>query len=60
MKMEQRRTSIRRRKQQKILNYSGMATAFLASAGNADGQIIYTDIDPDAVLLNTNYALGLR
>lgn len=31
------------------MGYSGMAAAFLAVTSEAKGQIIYTDIDPDAV-----------
>ncbi|MFZ1687261.1 MAG: T9SS type A sorting domain-containing protein [Flavobacteriales bacterium] len=29
-----------------------MATAFLAVGQKADGQVVYTDVDPDAVLMN--------
>ncbi|MCB9170034.1 MAG: T9SS type A sorting domain-containing protein [Flavobacteriales bacterium] len=32
--------------------YPGMAAAFLAMGASADGQIVYTDVDPDSVLTN--------
>ena len=34
----------------KFLAYSAAATAFLAGAVGAEGQVVYTDIDPDEVL----------
>ncbi|MCC6839912.1 MAG: T9SS type A sorting domain-containing protein [Flavobacteriales bacterium] len=39
----------------KWLGYSGMATAFLAMAPGAKGQVVYVDIDPDVVLYHANY-----
>ncbi|MBL8001600.1 MAG: T9SS type A sorting domain-containing protein [Flavobacteriales bacterium] len=37
--------------------YSGMAAAFLAVEQNADAQVLYTDVDPDEVLLSSSYAI---
>ena len=39
--------------------YSGMATAFLALAPSAKGQVVYVDIDPDVTLYHANYNLDL-
>lgn len=35
--------------------YPGMALAFLAAAPDAHGQIVYTDVDPDAVLVDAGF-----
>ncbi|HRO39606.1 MAG TPA: T9SS type A sorting domain-containing protein [Flavobacteriales bacterium] len=35
----------------KALGYSGMATALLAMAHEADAQVVYTDVDPDSVFI---------
>jgi len=37
--------------------YSGMAAAFLAMDHDADAQVLYTDVDPDQVLVNDTYAI---
>ncbi|MBP8822926.1 MAG: hypothetical protein KBH07_04735 [Flavobacteriales bacterium] len=37
------------------MNYSGMATAFLAVAPNAKAQVVYVDLDPDIVLSDAGY-----
>lgn len=37
--------------------YSGMAAAFLAVANESQGQIVYTDIDPDVSLNNDQYPI---
>lgn len=39
----------------KWLSYSGMATAFIAVGQKADGQVVYTDVDPDSVLTNSQF-----
>ena len=41
------------------VGYSGMATAFLALAPSAKGQVVYVDIDPDVTLYHANYNLDL-
>ena len=35
--------------------YSGMAAAFLIVAKDSDAQVVYTDVDPDAAVVNGNY-----
>jgi hypothetical protein len=42
----------------KFLAYSAAATAFLAGAVGAEGQVVYTDVDPDEVL-NTGETFSL-
>lgn len=37
--------------------YSGMAAAFLAVANGSKAQVIYTDIDPDATLINDQFPI---
>ncbi len=37
--------------------YTGMAAAFLAMDRDADAQVVYTDVDPDEVLFNSDYAI---
>lgn len=37
--------------------YTGMAASFLAMDQQAEAQVIYTDVDPDAVILNDFYAI---
>lgn len=37
--------------------YSGMAAAFLAMDHDADAQVVYTDVDPDQVLVNDSYLI---
>ena len=43
----------------KLLAYSGMAGAFLALARDADGQIIYTDVIPDDVIVLATHSFDL-
>ncbi|MBC8048372.1 MAG: T9SS type A sorting domain-containing protein [Fimbriimonadaceae bacterium] len=38
-------------KTKKLIQYSALASGFLAAGNNADAQIIYTDIVPDTILL---------
>ncbi len=40
------------KKTTKVLSYSGMATALLAMAHDADAQVIYTDVNPDLTFTN--------
>lgn len=47
----------KRRGADKWKAYSGMAAAFLAVEQNADAQVLYTDVDPDEVLVNDTYAI---
>ncbi|MBP8822923.1 MAG: T9SS type A sorting domain-containing protein [Flavobacteriales bacterium] len=41
------------------LAYPGMALAFLAAAAEAEGQIVYTDLDPDVVISFSSYDVDL-
>ncbi|MGV9013558.1 MAG: T9SS type A sorting domain-containing protein [Flavobacteriales bacterium] len=41
------------------LGYSSMATALLAVHGKADAQVLYTDLDPDAVISNGSMEFDL-
>lgn len=50
--------SIRARKDRNAeawMAYPGMALAFLAASGEAHGQVAYTDVEPDAVLVGTGF-----
>ncbi|MBL7965318.1 MAG: T9SS type A sorting domain-containing protein [Flavobacteriales bacterium] len=37
--------------------YTGMSAAFMAVGAHADGQVIYTDVDPDQVLVNDQFTI---
>jgi hypothetical protein len=42
------------------LAYSGMALAFLATASEAEGQIVYTDLDPDVAVSFSTYGVDIN
>ncbi|HYV95202.1 MAG TPA: T9SS type A sorting domain-containing protein [Chitinophagales bacterium] len=44
----------------KLKQYSAMAGCLLAGSKLADAQIVYTDVNPDAVSLNSVYSLDLN
>ncbi len=41
----------------KWLGYTGMAAAFLAVAKDAEAQVIYTDVNPDSVLVDAEFGI---
>jgi hypothetical protein len=43
----------------KLLSYAGMSGAFLAAAAPADGQIVYTDVNPDTVIMGATYQIDI-
>jgi hypothetical protein len=43
----------------KFKSYSALTSAFLLSAGSAQSQIIYTDIDPDTAIVKSLYDIDL-
>ena len=42
-------------RREKLLGYSALAGAFLAASADAEGQIVYTDLSPDTVIVNGVY-----
>ena len=49
-------TTLENRLADKWKTYTGMAAAFLA-VNHADAQVIYTDVDPDEVIMNGTYSI---
>jgi|GEM_PF-1089060 len=43
----------------KIKSYSALTGAFLASMGNADAQVVFTDFNPDVVIDNSSFDIDL-
>jgi len=43
----------------KLMSYAGMSGAFLAAAGQAEGQVVYTDVDPDIVVQGTTMTIDM-
>ena len=42
-----------KKNQKKLIQYSALATAFIATSQDSDAQVVYTDLDPDVMVTST-------